>query len=152
MNTVQLIIGDWSDDGHGKTDTVVVRSNLDARGIEAAYQAGLKKLAEDYDGDFYLDMDNLCDEYEDSSLPAKLRNYFVSRELLDVDMESEAFGYDYSTDWEYDPDADGTMDSDSFANLYISIARYGDPLLVIERVSDAYDMRINIGGYGLFYG
>lgn len=159
MYTISLIMGDWSHDGHNQTDTVVVHSNLDARGIQHAYDAGIEKLRKvaatvdgAYDGDINQDLRNLCYDYEDSVFPAKLRNFLVACDILQVDEESEAFGSNYSVDWEYDPNADGTLDSDSFADLYIAIARSGDALLTIERVPHTQNMYINIGGYGLFYG
>lgn len=42
MFTYKLPIGDWSDDGHGKCEWYLVRSNKSARLIEAAFSLRAK--------------------------------------------------------------------------------------------------------------
>lgn len=40
---VELIVGDWSNDGHGQTDVTVIESNLTPSEVKAAYSLGVDK-------------------------------------------------------------------------------------------------------------
>jgi len=76
-NKIDLVIGDWSDDGHGKLDTIKISSNLSLREIQTAYNKG-KKLVK------FDPIQKLCSEYEDRQLFPKdlelLKKFGFSKE------------------------------------------------------------------------
>lgn len=45
--TVKIVLGDWSDDGHGKTDTTVVTlrgDDVSDASLNASYRAAVEEL------------------------------------------------------------------------------------------------------------
>lgn len=141
IHTVSLVVGDWSHDGHGKTDVVVINSNKTGDQIKGAYSAAVKMTG--------LNLGRQCEEYEDSKFkPAfvrKCKELFANQpdalsEFVDVD-DPEADAYD---------EEEFYVDSDQFARIYLFIARMmlGDLEWEISRDNTS---RINIGGYGLFW-
>jgi hypothetical protein len=61
MNNITVTMGDWSSDGHGKTESVVISTNLTSEEIEAGYKAGTKIIGKSF-------IDKYCENYEDSSM------------------------------------------------------------------------------------
>lgn len=59
MNKFKIVIGDWSNDGHGRTDDYIISTNLSSKEIDAAYKKAVKfigidmveELCRDYNGD-----------------------------------------------------------------------------------------------------
>jgi len=145
-NTISLVLGDPSDDGHGKTDTFVIKSNLDQKDIEAAYKKGSEKLG------FNL-INEVCEEYEDSLLPKDkidilVKNGFTIDNLMsssDYDREDaeEAFEDDESSGF--------NINSEYFANTYLFIVKLGNKDFQYEMLKGKLNPTIDIGGYGLFY-
>jgi hypothetical protein len=136
-HTINLVIGDWSDDGHGKKDKFTIKCNLDKKALEKAYKKGVKKVGVDITSD-------VAHEYEDST---------ISKEdwdkLLKAGMKADEVG-------EVDiPDhLDGQSDRifiwpDAFADIWLFVAKAGNPKFEFEHVI-ATASNINIGGYGLF--
>lgn len=60
-NTINLVMGDWSNDGHCKTDTITIVCNLDKKALALAYKAGAKKLRVDVSK-------KVAEEYQDATL------------------------------------------------------------------------------------
>lgn len=126
---IQLIVGDWSDDGHGKTDSVFVRSNLSVEETKAAFEKGDKNFK----------FSSYCSEYEDSNLPKdlveKLKPFLTKKELSEIYQE-------------YDQNDSLSVSSDEFVYFWIAVARSGNPDLKIKvtKVNS-----ITVDGYDLFY-
>lgn len=59
---VQLVVGDWSGDGHNRTDSVSVLVNCSTEQLQEAYKKGSKKLKFDLTKEAAV-------EYEDNKLP-----------------------------------------------------------------------------------
>ena len=129
---VQLIVGDWFEDGHGRHRDVVLKTNFDQRQIEEAYLKGSEILGENILG-------NYCIQYEDSELPAeimtKLFNHGFSGRMLDSIYKLEDGSY-------------GASNEDLVA-IYLFVCHLGDSNFKYELVEPS---RIHIGGYGVFYG
>lgn len=155
-NIISLVLGDWSDDGHGKTATYVAKSTGTARDIEAAYSAGVSTLVLQYGDEIRGMLDNLCDDYEDDAISGDLREWLIDAGILTFKEECDVFNeFEKLSTGEYgwrrlDPDEDGRLDIDTFAEIYVGIARLGG--IDIELVPDTHDYVVKIGGYGLFYG
>ena len=129
INRVEFILGDWSHDGHGQTETISIMSNLNRKQIEKAYKKGSKLIDLDI-------VENLCCDYEDCSVST------------DIVVKLKTAGYNLS-EWVFDPtgEDDATIDSDEFLEIYLFITKKGNPIFEYKITrSDA----IEIGGYGLF--
>lgn len=59
---INLVLGDDSGDGHGRTETVTIRSNIDKEEVSKAYKAGVNVTGIDVEND-------VANDYEDSLLP-----------------------------------------------------------------------------------
>ena len=121
---INLIVGDWSLDGHNQTDTITIESNLGRSEIEDAFKAGSKLL------DFNLTQ-KVCTDYEDDGIS----KVFIDR-LRKFNIEVE-----------FDKYYPGHLNIDSFVKLWLDIAQLGNPKFQYELAGLA---TINIGGYGLF--
>ena len=61
-----LVLGDWSDDGHGKTEKICLEFNKTVEEIQQAYKDSCKLT-----GINFHSADGLCVEYEDNSVSDK---------------------------------------------------------------------------------
>ena len=128
-NTISIVVGDWSDDGHGKTAHYQIQSNLSHKEISKAYKKGSKKLGFDFS-------ETVASSYDDSEIPAeelvKLREAGWTGEFYDV----------------AEPGEPQYLEADTFMEIWLFIAKLGNPLMEYE--IPAVDSTLNIGGYGLF--
>lgn len=60
---IQFDLGDWSEDGHGKTLTLIVESNCTVEQLHALYAAATSRLG------WALD-EHVCNEYEEHGISA----------------------------------------------------------------------------------
>lgn len=122
MHIITFVIGDWSDDGHGKTRELLFQSNLSKIEVENAYVEGTKLINFDFS-------EKVAVEYQNPELPAKylkILNDFGAK--LHPKLED--------------------LDYESFADIWMFIAKLGRPDLEIKMLNKN---SIDIGGYGLFY-
>lgn len=140
-HVTSLMIGDWSGDGHSKTITTVIRSNLDSEQIGEAYEKGSKKLGFNF-------IEEVAADYEDSSLDLdKLKA------LIDAGLNiKETFAYDYEIKEVEkvlkDEDPEGYhLWTESYRSIFLFIVKLGDKDFKYE-ISQGN--QITIGGYGLF--
>lgn len=129
---INLVLGDWSGDGHSKTEIVSILSNLLKNDIEKAYKKGCKKVGFDLTKD-------VCAEYEDMS---------ASKEVVEA---LRAVGFKPEDFLEEDDDGDWSFayNGDAFAELWLRIAQLGNPDFKYE-ITTHNTPNINIGGYGLY--
>ena len=57
---ISLIVGDWSNDGRGRTGTGVITTNFTAEEMEKALNVGQDAVG--------IDFNNLCSEYQGAYL------------------------------------------------------------------------------------
>lgn len=124
-NIITLTCGDWSADGHGRTSSDTIRTNLTQKEIVKAYEKGAKIIGVDLSED-------LCTDYEDNAFPGKARQAYA-----DHGMGFSEYGGDSTC-----------LDSYLFTKLYLFTAQVGNPEFKYEVVDSD---EITIGGYGLFY-
>lgn len=128
LHEIQLVMGDWSDDGHGKTETVRIRSNLPALELQAAYLKGVEITG------VHL-TSSIASEYEDSIFPQEAID-----SLAKFGVNPESYLEEYEDDW--------IVTAETFHWIWLFIARIGNPELEWEEFrADT----LNIGGYGLFW-
>lgn len=129
-----LVVGDWSDDGHGKTQTFTIRTNRSPASIMSAYDRGSKKLG------FDLSVD-VASDYEDYLLDEEKWAAFVKHGLTDDDIVVSD-GFESTSAYAL------SLYPAKFADLYLFIVKLGEP--EFQCVSMGNSDSIEIGGYGLF--
>ena len=147
MNKMYLILGDWSSDGHGKCEKVLLICNKTVEEIQNAYKNSCKLTGisfnhnEDYTGVAreFFDRRNymICTEYEDSSI-----NETCAEILNKYGIKIEA---------EF-------INREAFVNLWIQFVQLSLPDLKVEQNDDNipningyWDKNLNVQfGYGLF--
>ena len=135
---IQLTIGDWSDDGHGKTEIFLCKSNKDLAVVREAYKKGVEKIG--------LDLFKICDEYEHDAISFEEKSLF---RCLDDDDEPGYFEGDFR------------LSTENMYHMWMEIVTAGDPDLEIEDYmlevqyfngywskDDDYNDQF---GYGLFF-
>ena len=165
MKEFKFVIGDWSDDGHGKYNYVHFRSNKTADEIRQAYwQACCDTQVAFHHSDLttmdtYNNMSKdmevsrikwriLCN-YEDSILPVEVMRRFKTNGI-DEDMFEEM------------SEADGSqriVDAEELGKLllwFISLPQEDFEYEIIrdeiESINGFWDKSLNVGfGYGLYY-
>lgn len=145
---MNIVIGDWANDGHGRTETIHINSNLSPDTITEAFQKGSKKVG--------FNLKDIASHYEDNTIPAKhLRKLIeLGLEVAPLDEVSWEGCYDDDELHSFEDalaadDEDFSIDPKFFMKMYLFIAKQAEPTLqyaVIDVPS------INIAGYGLFFG
>jgi hypothetical protein len=123
---VQLVMGDYSNDGHNITETVLCRLIVepfpyppDGFNLRKHYKEAAAKIG--------LDITEYCQDYEDNHLDSD-----AAKILLDkFDLEF--------------PDG---LSSEDFSGIYILIFNSLNPSIRLERIEGVHYNQI--GGYGLF--
>jgi hypothetical protein len=125
---IDLILGDPSGDGHGKSQTVVINSSLSRGELLAAYQVGRFIVGFDF-------INEVCKEYEDCRMKREYKTKLLELGFFDFYED----GLEEDTCY---------LDQELFAQIFLFICKLGDTLFEYQIVeSNSY---INIGGYGLF--
>lgn len=132
MPKINLTIGDYSGDGHDKSDKYLIESNLSLSELKQAYEIGTEKVG----FDFYR---TVAEAYEDN---------YISIEQLSI-LKNLGFG-----DLFDEPYCKGSekirLEAEEYVNIFLFICKLGNEQFEHEFISDNSD-NWNIGGYGLFY-
>lgn len=165
MNKMYLVLGDWSDDGHGKHDKILLESNVSVEDIQNAYKASCKLTGvsfnhnEDYtetDRDWReADRFRIACEYEDSTLSPFVFGILAKHGLTKKMLK------------EWDPDGfedeeDISLTTESYIQLWIWFVKLSLPkdtvLTIVEGkdeipcINGYWDKNLNVQfGYGLYY-
>lgn len=116
MNKMYLVLGDWSEDGHGESNKVLVDVNKELSEVQEAYKASCKLTGisfnhnEDYTGtnrDFSQRRKfQIASQYEDSSL---------SEEVMGVLLE---YGFDVESLSSYEGGETVWLNDEDFIELW----------------------------------
>lgn len=155
MKQVKLIVGDWSGDGHEKSEDFFVEVD-DAIDLNKFYKKGTKLLGVNF-------IEKFCTDYEDQYVSSKFWKLLKSKtelpERLVRVVENEEYYYDENFEG-YDNEDSGEDDTPpspdhhslqptTFVIIYLEICKLGG-LENYKLVEDTFET-IDIGGYGLFY-
>ncbi len=152
MHTEKVVVGDWSEDGHGhhKTFYISVPEDVD---VHAALDAGQKKVG--------IELRRYCNRYEDSSIPNEMifkiiENLEQVRHCLVFAGGPDAFSELEEAILEADLEPDGTfiLTPDCYFALWLGLVNIGVAELygggfVYPNDIDFREVH-DIGGYGLF--
>jgi hypothetical protein len=140
--TFKYTIGDWSDDGHGKTDVLQIRSNHTIEKITEAYNKSRKTTGIDF-------VYEVASDYQDRTYPVE--------KFLDLGLDRD------TACWENDPDDDPEEWTCGYTDHYLLLmtwfCKLSLPDLIMESVEvpRGQDLAFTIHavqsahhGYGLF--
>lgn len=127
MYTFQYTVGDWSDDGHGKTDVFILESSVEADVLKEAFTAGVKCIGHD--------VTSMCEGYEENTIPEE-----VAQAFIDVGVSLD----------EAD-DGEVWLAPDALMDMIIATIKAGDPTITLEIIR-CVDLVHTIGstGYGCY--
>jgi hypothetical protein len=131
MYTINLVIGDWSHDGHGKSDHFTIESNLTTKEMNQAYKSGSIILGFDF-------VKTVARDYEDNMLRGEAYDTMVEHGILEgisFDDHNEEEGY-------------ASLWTEDYAEIYLRIVALGSDSFGYKKINGA---NLNIGGYGLYY-
>jgi hypothetical protein len=135
---INFVVGDWSDDGHGKCHSVIVESDKPVEAVREAHFAAQNLLGFDL-GDFHRDYDEPVAEHHAARL---MELGLIDRELLD---ESEGF-----------------LAPEDVAEIWVAVLNLVDPGLELATITnpciptlhfygaDEQGRHLRVPGYGAF--
>lgn len=145
-----LIVGDWSNDGHGLTENIHVDHNLRSKSeLQAAHDAGWKTIGADFE------FDKICEEYNKSTLTQNEFETLRDAGLLDMEYD-DLSNIDYTmVECWYNrarkhPKSPYYLDADEYVEIWLRIAKLGHQDLEYSVVPSNNSNKLNIGGYGFF--
>lgn len=160
-----LVVGDWSDDGHGKTASFVYEHNLESeKALLDAYKAGSLALGEitiqtgmNYSAQpiepryitktFDDIMQFVACDYEDSEVPEDIVRALTAKGIVPNTSWSVEEPYEELYTCEDEAPVVWYVEGpEGFANLWMRIAKLGNPDMTYVSVAPR---SLNIGGYGV---
>lgn len=155
MNKMYLVLGDWSDDGHGKYEKVLLQSNVDVDVIQQAYKDSCKLTGvafnhnEDYTGlkRHYREAEEyqIATKYERSGIPAKALTELLKHGFRENFLESGK--YDFNG-WEKTlAEGEDLHYDDLFVELWLWFVKLSLPKDVVLEEADVKDEIPVINGY-----
>ena len=145
MYQFELPIGDWSNDGHGKCEYFLIRSNIPAIDLVPIYIQ--------MDEEFKIS--SVCKEYEEYNMDPEYYTY------LNIDLQIDVRKY-FTTDPDDDLDMDElAIESKNLAQLILDLLMLWDDSLKLEIVEEKEvplfcnwlapkEDYFDLPGYGLF--
>lgn len=157
-----LVLGDWSGDGHGKSEKVLVESNKTVKEIQNAYKASCRLTGVSFNGND--DFTGLKRDWKEG------KKYHIATEYEQVwDVSDEAkqalrtAGYDVDKHFAFgmDEDEDQIEDNDViFLHIWTEFVKLSLPALIINKIPEDksipvingyWDDNLNVQfGYGLY--
>lgn len=127
MYLIKLVVGDWSGDGHEKTQNYYIYSNLSKKDIDESLKLAKNKLT--------FDVRNIASDYEERGMSAKQAAKLTEYNFKFDDDNIENDGSVYLT-------------PEIFVDIYLFSIKLGNDNFEYTLLKP--DFTINIGGYGLF--
>lgn len=160
---MRLILGDWSNDGHGKHEDIILISNYPIEQIQEAYKKSCKLTGISFNhNDDYTEAGRGWEEqekyriackYEDSSLTKFQINILKQFGNLDELLNNTKIFEDYPYD-----NGDYNLTPDNFAALWLWFVKLSLPDLItkidnpLPAINGEWNKDLNVQfGYGLFY-
>ena len=85
MNKMYFVIGDWSDDGHGKSDKILIDSNKTCEEIQNSYKASCKLTGISFNGnEDYTGIDRHWENEKDFRIAVEYEQSKLLPDVLDV--------------------------------------------------------------------
>jgi hypothetical protein len=163
MNKMYLVLGDWSDDGHGKYDKVLVESNKSVKKIQDAYKASCKLTGVSFNhNDDYTEIKRDYKEQEKYHIATDYEQGFDVSDEAKQALRNAGFDVDKHFAFGMDNDNDQVEDNDViFLYLWTEFVKLSLPDLIINKlpedksipvINGYWNKNLNVQfGYGLYY-
>jgi hypothetical protein len=126
-NTLKLVVGDWSSDGHNQSEFFYFDSNLSEAEVKAAYLEAVKKcgvgLHRPARGEKHK---AICTEYEERTFPLELK---AKLESIGVDFEKVGGSEIVFGSW-------GDFGAEGVAQLFLQLVKGVRPDFEYEIIND----------------
>lgn len=144
-NQINLTVGDWSDDGHGKSDTFTIKCNLNEEEIMKIMKQQNKKYKFNFVEDFFRN-------YEERTLSNKKWSRFkpFAESIYKKGFLSEDWIINEPLETYEDMFGDDGMDAGMYAEIFCYFIKDGHDDFQFEFIEDT-SAEIRIGGYGLYH-
>lgn len=154
MNKMYLVLGDWSDDGHGKHDKILLESNVSVKDIQKAYKASCRSTGVSFNGnEDFTEVDrgweekgkyHIACEYEDGVLSKFVFDILAKHGLTRKMLEE----WDTETLHDDDDPEDGFgLFTETYIQLWIWFVKLNLPSSAVIKVVDVKDEIPVINGY-----
>lgn len=158
MNKMYLVLGDWSDDGHGKYEKVLLESNLSVTDIQNAYKASCKLTGVSFNhNEDFTETGRVFEEADKYRIACEYNNGMLSKFVFDIlakhgltkkmlkewDSENETF-----EDGEDEENEEGFwLYPELYVKLWIWFVKLSLPRCATINVVDVKDDTPVINGY-----
>lgn len=123
---IKLVVGDWSKDGHEKSEDIYIESNLSIKDLTKAYKKGVSIVGLDVQSE-------VAANYQDSNISKKDLDKLINAGLeIELDEDGDEF----------------YLDENSYSEIWLFVAKLGNPAFEYSFLEA--EEQLNIGGYGLF--
>lgn len=143
-----LVLGDWSGDGHGKSDKVLVLSNKTVKQIQNAYKASCKLTGVSFNHN--EDFTGQKRDYREAKKYQIATEYEQGFKVSDEAKQAlKDAGYDIDKHFAFgmDEDDDQVEDNDViFLHIWTEFVKLSLPDLIINKVPEDEDIPV-INGY-----
>lgn len=148
MNKMYLVLGDWSDDGHGKYDKVLVESNKSVKEIQDAYKASCKLTGVSFNhNDDYTEIKRDYKEQEKYHIATEYEQGFDVSDEAKQALRDAGFDADKHFAFGMDEEGDQVEDNDVvFLHLWTEFVKLSLPDLIINKISEDNSIPV-INGY-----
>lgn len=146
---INIVLGDWSDDGHGKTDKVLLEVNKTKIEMQDAYKKSCKTLGVSF---------NHNDDF--TGIKPQNPNRLIATDYCDAELPLEAYHIlkENGFDLEFIEEDEMYMCEGDFVDLLMQFIRFSLPGFEWEIVKDEvenfngyWDNNLNVQfGYGLY--
>jgi hypothetical protein len=112
-----IVLGDWSSDGHGKSEKILIESNTPVSELQQAYKKSCKKTGISFHHDYprlKAEKIEICTKYEESQMTDQIYHALKKINCPFDDLDFDGIGDDKITDENFD---EIYFNSDSFLNL-----------------------------------
>ena len=170
MNQMHFVVGDWSDDGHGKSDKVLVEVNKTVKEIQDAYKASCKLTGISFNHN--EDFTGVKREYRDQEkylIATEWDSQCIYPEAMKILLEHNCPVKEFFEGWDQDEYNDGELEykylsldpEDTFIELWFWFVKLSLPDLKfqfptyekkIPTINGYWDKDLNVQfGYGLYH-
>lgn len=149
---MHLVLGDWSDDGHGKHDRILLESNVSVKDIQDAYKASCKLTGVSFNhNEDFTETDRPWQEADKYRIACEYENAQLSKFVFDI-LAKHGLTKEMIKEWEpsgYDElDEDGIgLCVENFIELWIWFVKLSLPKTAIIKVVEEKDEIPVINGY-----
>lgn len=163
MNKMHLVLGDWSNDGHGRSDKVLVESNKTVKEIQDAYKASCKLTGVSFNhNDDFTGRKRDYKEKEKYLIASEYgQGFYVSDEAKQALRDA---GFDVEKHFAFGMDEEGYQIEDNdviFLYIWTEFVKLSLPDLIMKKIPEDksipvingyWDKNLNVQfGYGLYF-